>query len=289
MNTNCFFERGTSHDVCQDYALSGNINANIAYLLISDGCTASHEISKQVDLGARILLHCAQKYLLQRLTPEFNLSRINKDEFGTELADNIINDAYFVAKHLKLSAFSLDCTLIAAISDAERSFVFMFGDGGLIVHQSNGNIYYTEVTFLSGAPYYLSYRLDPLRQAGYSQEYGDSGVIISNYEFRTPDEEPIVHNEVDNSHINRCLYAKTAFEIKGAQVISIVSDGIKSFQKTAASDIVNIPSQNMVMHFAGFKNVHGNFVERRIHAMKRQLEKENVTHYDDTSIASVAM
>lgn len=63
MNSDCYFEIGHSHTICQDYALTGKINDVLSYAIISDGCSSS----PLVDVGARLLAHSAKEYLITRL------------------------------------------------------------------------------------------------------------------------------------------------------------------------------------------------------------------------------
>ena len=55
-----FFAIGSTHDICQDYALALNIS-NRSLLIVSDGCSAS----PSTDIGARILSRCAAQVLLE--------------------------------------------------------------------------------------------------------------------------------------------------------------------------------------------------------------------------------
>lgn len=283
MNTNSYFDKGTSHDVCQDYALSGNINDNY-YLIVTDGCSASHDLCKQVDFGARILSYSAKKYLTTFLynCKDFELKKENICKlFSVE----ILSQARIAAQHLMLSPMALDSTLIIAITDGNKSYVFIYGDGGLIVQYPNGDTCFTEITYLSGAPYYLSYALDQERQKGYSKEFGCSPVVITDYKTE-PNKEPVIHNKVIEK-ADENIYLSTCYEINGASSISLVSDGVKSFQcYNDQGNTVDISAYQMAMEFTNFKNFHGNFVERRILALKRQLEKTKTHHYDDISISS---
>jgi len=289
MNTNSYFSKGSSHDVCQDYALAGAVNSNISYLILADGCSSSHDICKQVDLGARILVYCAKKHIVNTFIDKISLDGVDRKDLVNSFSKEILAQALTPAMYMGLAAMSLDATLLICITDSKRSLVLIYGDGGFIVHQSNGNVYYNEITYLSGAPYYLSYGLDAVRQKSYCKEFGNNGIVITNAEFRAEGEVPIIHNTVESNPINDKTYEMTSYEINGAKIIALVSDGIKSFQKTSGANIINLAGHEMVMEFAGFKNTQGNFVERRMQALKRKLDKEGMMHYDDISIASVVM
>ena len=59
MNSDSYFEIGNTHQICQDYALSGNYK-DMYYSVVSDGCSSA----EHSEIGAQILCHVA-RYNLQ--------------------------------------------------------------------------------------------------------------------------------------------------------------------------------------------------------------------------------
>jgi hypothetical protein len=83
--TDSYFEIGNTHEVCQDYALSGKLNDNLYYAIITDGCSQSHKECGEVDLGARVVAYAARDALFQYFNKE------------TELIDNRGNGSHFAS------------------------------------------------------------------------------------------------------------------------------------------------------------------------------------------------
>ena len=71
--------------------------------------------------------------------------------------------------------------------------------------------------------------------------------------------------------------------VEEGDIIAVVSDGINSFRNENG----NISYIDLVDEFIGFKNTIGEFAKRRINAFKRKCLKENITHSDDISIATI--
>ena len=57
INVDHYMTIGSSHQVCEDYIISGT--EPFPYIILSDGCSSS----KDTDIGARILAQCAKNYL----------------------------------------------------------------------------------------------------------------------------------------------------------------------------------------------------------------------------------
>lgn len=64
MKTDSCYFIGKDHRICEDYAISG-VKNNIAYAIVSDGCSASLD----VDFGSRVLALSARE-TLQTLTED---------------------------------------------------------------------------------------------------------------------------------------------------------------------------------------------------------------------------
>src|SRR6185295_20387035 len=58
MNADSTFMIGTTHSVCQDYALANNAS-NASNVIVTDGCSTSPD----TDIGARLLVRAASQLL----------------------------------------------------------------------------------------------------------------------------------------------------------------------------------------------------------------------------------
>ena len=182
MKTDSYFEIGSSHESCQDYALTGT-SGEIGFAIVTDGCSESHNISGQADLGARVVAYSARKALMN---PDI-VKIVSEADRGSEplfsivletVRKKIMDSAERVREELNLSPLFSDCTLLMAVVSQNKANLFMFGDGVAAVKFKNGDMSVIDVTYLSGAPYYPSYPLDPNRLNAYVQEFGSAGLDI---------------------------------------------------------------------------------------------------------------
>ena len=63
MNANCAINIGSTHALCQDYALARNDGP---YVILSDGCSSSPD----TDVGSRLLVKASEKIFKERRVDE---------------------------------------------------------------------------------------------------------------------------------------------------------------------------------------------------------------------------
>jgi hypothetical protein len=265
MNADSTFQIGKDHIVCQDYALSA-AGAGIAYAIVCDGCSASPD----VDFGARALAMAAKNRLWFTGAPWFT----NAKTFGYD----VIRDANKIFSIFpRLHPQALDATLLIAWVQDNKLTAVMYGDG-VIIHRSKTESHLTHVTLTSGAPDYLSYHLDSARKDSYDK-MGDNEkevtICVAN---------PAISCIVDKSQPFDPVIIERG--VQEGDMIAVISDGINSFRK---QDNTPIDWKELMEEFTGFKTTEGEFVKRRIGAFKRKCLKDNTTHSDDISIASIVV
>jgi len=284
-----YFEIGTSHEVCQDYALTGAINDNIAYAIVADGCTMSHKECGQVDLGARILAHSA-KDTLNRIFGDQAHIKTNDDDasaLNRFFREKAIITTHMIERQIDLPPLFADCTLLAAVVDSrKRADIYMYGDGNVFVKLDTGNFVIVDITFLSSAPFYLSYHTDPPRKRAYIEEFGEAPILIDTYVY-TEDGELETKNAQQTTAKEGNLYDKTTFTFDSVEFLSLMSDGVKSFLKQEESGFNPVDYLEVIRDFNNLKNKNGVFVQRRMKSVAKRHKKANITHYDDISVASV--
>ena len=289
MNTDTYFEIGATHEVCQDFALAGQINDKLSFAIVTDGCTDAHVQCGEVDFGARVLAYSAREALFELLEIS---QELNQDEKAFDVLGKMIRGITLmklapVRKQFRLSELFSDATLVVAIFDGKTAYAYIYGDGGILVKDKEGNLIYDEITFTSSAPYYLIYA-NPDRNKNYGREYGKHPVYRTNAFIRKdgttlkPSQHPFLGQVVDES-----VYKFSSFMYKDVANISVTSDGIKSFQQTTPEGVKNLPSVDMVPRFVGFKNVNGCFQQRRMKFFQKECQQGAITHFDDISIASI--
>jgi hypothetical protein len=264
MNSDAFFSIGKTHEVCQDYARTGNI-AGRQFAIVSDGCSSSPD----TDFGARFLTMAAAQCI----------ARFPNEDLKEEW---IIWQAEAAARMARLSLSCLDATLLVATCGPEVCpEVFVYGDGVVIAGGWDGSLDVWDLDF-AGAPGYLSYLLDTDRKYAY-KEAGYGTRTEKHYHKDAGATEWVLVNSFTYSfNSNPGWY--NGFSPDAAFVV-LVSDGIHSFQRS--SDLQPIPMLDIVPHLVDFKSFTGQFVSRRCRAFDKFCAKEGWHHNDDLGVAAI--
>ena len=219
MNTNTYYEIGSSHKVCEDYALSG-IYKDMAYAIISDGCSASDD----TDIGARLLSTIAKgviKYLRDR-----NL--IGTKDFNSIFRELVVRKCLEVKQSLGIPIEAFDATLLISTVYQDKIISLGWGDGYFIfVTKDNVKIIY-DIHYSMGAPYYLSYEMSPSKKQAYMDTYGNTILTIKNSIIAT-------NGSVTETTTTPTggLYSESLYKEAHAPSINFVilsSDGIGTYQ-----------------------------------------------------------
>jgi len=286
MKSDQYFEIGASHEICQDYAISGEIDQDNHYAIVTDGCTMSHEECNQVDIGARVIAHSAKK-VIKSIYNDNHYVRDNTNSMGRAIGNESIAITRGIESQLRLLDSSSDCTLLAAIANKNgEAYSFMFGDGLVWVRHRDETVTIVDVSFLSGAPLYLSYQTDKCRKQGYMQQFGFYPVFVDFYNFDF-EGELIKKDSFQYDVKDDDLYDHFMMKWDNVDCIAVSSDGAKSFSKKENGNDTPISLRDIMFEFNQFKNRNGVFVQRRLKSMGRTHEKNLITHYDDISSAAI--
>ena len=242
-----FIKTGSSHNICEDYIISGQTPA--PHVILADGCSASD----QTEMGSRILVYLSKQFLKYR---KDCLDKIDYFEMGNWVIQNAEN----VVRRLGLGRTCLDATLIVSYLSGNRIFVHMYGDGFIIHRRPGEDIWILNVSFTGNAPYYLSYRLDPGRALLYHEK--QYHMNIGNQP--RPCDAPVSLN----------------FPIEADATLLVASDGIDSFIDDCGR---KKNYHDYLCEFTEFKNFKGEFLKRRMKKAIKTLERKGFTHYDDIS------
>jgi hypothetical protein len=284
MNTNAYYEIGSSHRVCEDYAISG-LHEGMAYAIVSDGCSSSEDS----DVGARILSHIAKGVLIYLKERNLILSGAFPDIFK----ELILRKCLEVKTSLGLPTNVFDATLIISVVMDGKAVCIGWGDGYLAIVDKNKMITFFEIKFTSGAPYYLSYEMSQGKKEAYQKEFGEGAIhfsncnidlsgIISNFSTKScPIQDKPTLNRVGN--------------ITDISFITLSSDGIDTYQDDPRfSDIdgkekKTYKASEMISSLVSYKSTAGEFVTRRMQRNKEDLNKKHILHFDDISCATIAL
>lgn len=257
-----FLEIGHQHKVCEDYIISGN--APEPFIILSDGCSSSNN----TEMGARILCHLAKQYLRYRGN---DLHNIDHKKMGRW----IIHNAEMTARQLGLTLNCLDATLMVSYFIDNRLYVFVYGDGVIVLKKGDEFSYYI-VDFSNNAPYYLSYLIDDFRNDLYHQNKNSKFV---------KEIHPTHHAE----RTEECAYdfpLLFVFNKEEFDTLFISSDGITSFidNNPTARTLHELPT--IVPPFMDFKNTKGEYLKRRMKKALKYTNDMGIVHFDDLSIGA---
>lgn len=264
-NSDTFFVKGVTHDVCQDYAAHGK-TPKCDYAIVSDGCSTA----KDSDVGARIMAKSAESLIGN------NISHNNISQF---IAGVIIR-AKNTANYMKLAPEALNATLLIAKANDTMLQSVIFGDGVLFARRHDGGLVAHHHKFKPEAPFYPCYNMDFDGIARYLESF--------DAEF-----------EVDHVRMepNGTLFETTqkgsfadSFKIynystKMYNLVGVISDGAVSFLDNQTKEPVEYLS--IIDQLAAFKNYNGQFVERRMKRAMKDFSDAKWEPQDDLAMGVV--
>ena len=265
-------ETGKLHKICEDYISFGM--KPTPHIILSDGCSSS----KDTDVGSRILVHLAKRALRRAFGEPWDCP-VGYEPFlvgGTNASfgNMIINDAIRVVKDMGLPMGCLDATLIMAFVRDGYLKVFMYGDGYVFAGRNDFNLQYAYSEFNENCPYYLTYWADRERAKAHCAKVGAEGCTFkTNY----PTDKYFV---MSNTFVYDAL-----FPLEHLKFLAISSDGINTFINTKQGG--SVPFMDVAKEFLAFKNLAGEFVQRRVGRALKDYKKQDVEHLDDLSFGVI--
>ncbi len=279
MNTDCAFHIGTTHDICQDYALAGKNS-----IAVSDGCSSS----LRSDMGSRVLSITA----MNKMTQLDSLLSFDEKE--------CILLARPAIKMLNIPNECLDATLLIAVSYNESVMAMCYGDGLIVIKIKNGNMIVIDCSYSDSYPFYINYLYDRTgRYSNWIQNHNKRDVCqtILSHDGKWISTVPVKSNteriEKDLGLI-RLSENKTFVEISNkdeVEYLAIMSDGIHSFYETIITDTSkynqSVPYIDVLKELLSFKNFNKAFVQRRLNKFRKDCIKKDWGNSDDLSLAVI--
>lgn len=281
MNTDCAFKIGTTHNVCQDYALAGECTVAIA-----DGCSGS----VLSDFGSRVLSVTAMNKMIELET----LHDFNESELILLARPSI--------KVLNLPPECLDATLLCAVKIDDAAEAICYGDGVIAVRMDNGDTLVISVEYTDSYPFYINYLFDTTgRYLNWEKDHNKCQVVFS--VIKADGSVDIINDHCESS--TRLKYNGTEVGLirveshkifidtiaPEVESIMIMSDGVHSFYQTITSGTSKhnekVDYHDVLKELLNFKNYTGQFVQRRINKFIKACDKNNWNHSDDISIAAI--
>jgi serine/threonine protein phosphatase PrpC len=159
MFSDSYFEQGTTHEVCEDYAVHGE-----DYAIVADGCSNGGGPSIDSDWGARFICKAAEEFV-DEFDPHRLLSRIRE------------RICYMMAGFPLLSQDAMTATLMMMRILDSNFHAFTVGDGVVGGKRKDGR-WKIHVIDFNSAPFYLKYNLFG-EERMYYEAFGDKYKIIT--------------------------------------------------------------------------------------------------------------
>ena len=275
MNCDSYFEIGSAHLVCQDYALCGSYK-DMFYGIVSDGCSSA----EYSELGAQILCHTTRYFLALYYDLFYNF--INIESLASLLGNSIRTRADEIRKIYPISKDSLQATLLIAAMVNGRGFVFAWGDGVIIKSSETFKSAVYEIDYpLNNAPVYLMTDVE-----AYIKKFGPDQLSKNMKQYFivfSPEKAcQILNSDVSSQPYNKPYF--NTFPIKSGDFITIATDGLSQYldQNKKPIDIVKIIPQIL-----DYPNYNGQFLKRTMNFMKRDIANKFWSHGDDIGIATL--
>jgi len=261
MHIDTAFVIGDSHLVCEDYTTSYQKDDKCS-IILCDGCSSS----EMVDVGARLLALTARNVLSYSRSFSYHqnilmsLKSLPSLDIFKDLPQTMF-DATLLIAHI----FKDGCTLSA------------YGDGVIALKKKNNpDIAIIDISYPSGYPRYLSYKLNPFRE--------DTFIITTQPCMHIIRTNPNILKKEQVQTFSSDEYFEEYYPINDIEWIALMSDGVHSFQDENKKEI---DYTTIVKTLTDFKTTAGDFVKRRLNRFTKECKKLQWTHYDDVSLAAI--
>ncbi len=285
MNTDCAFYIGTTHEVCQDYAIAGKSS-----IVISDGCSGS----VFSDIGSRLL--CITT--MNKMAELDSLYEFDEKECILLARPSV--------KMLNIPNECLDATLLSAAIYNDTIYTMCYGDGVIAIKCKNKDIIIINHVYTDNYPFYINYLYDNTGRyenwkKNHSKEKTYASAINRNKEIEQIDVEhkynvrisDLDKNELGTLH-NQDDRHRIMIEIidkKDIEFIAIMSDGVHSFYETIITETSkynkSVSYMDVLKDLLSFKNFNKAFVQRRMNKFRKNCIKKNWANSDDFSLAVI--
>lgn len=282
MNADSYYEIGNGHKVCEDYAISGQVE-NLTYAILCDGCSGSNN----ADVGARLLAIIARDsliYMAQRMhiigSPHL---------FQNIFTELLIKKCLEVKTLLNLSYKTLDATLLISAIIGDFEITMAWGDGYIVFDNLKEGKTVYELKYESGAPYYLSYRLNNNNNDIYLRDFGEKKFTRCRYIIN--DENEIIDSveySIDLPH-DISFFHMINRKIDPIKRIMLFSDGINTYYDDKKwidsndKEKKSYTALEILPKMINYKSVVGEFVTRRMSRLRKDMQTDHILHDDDVS------
>lgn len=228
--TDSYFQQGTTHDICEDYALHGS-----NYVVLSDGCSNGGGPSLESDWGSRLLAKAGEQYI--RL-----VGSESQSNYGVACAD-LAKDQCALFPSLSINCIT--ATLAATRFD-DKAQIFhniMYGDGMILGRRRDKTWEMHQYEFVPGgtsgqaAPFYPRYMLLQEEMNRFFEFFG-GGFLHTIYkgDLFNGDSKDITKEEITGTLTKEKPYFENQFSAVDFDLNLISTDGIFSFYQQVRTE-----------------------------------------------------
>jgi hypothetical protein len=267
MNSDSYFEIGSSHLVCQDYALSGSYK-DMHYGIVSDGCSSA----MHSEIGAQILCHVA-RYNIQLY---YDLFFYLHEKFLMPLLGNsILKRADEIRKIYPINIDALQATLLIIVAKENRAQFFGWGDGYFIIKTSN-RLHHEKIDYPeTNAPFYLS-----TDRESYIDKFGSNTSKIRTENDIGYARQAKIEEAFDEPSFHAFI------DLSLGDTITITTDGLGQYLDQNKN---SVPDQDIISQIIDYPSIKGTFVKRTMNFLKRDMLKKDWSHTDDIGLATISV
>lgn len=274
----CFYAKGDTHKICQDYAMAGMTRNGHPFAMIADGTSALRIGDNLVDhphsdFASRLVCFAARRCLLE-MEAYNDVRGLIHGNFLTMLRGTMNS----VMGLLELEPTTADATLLVALGHAPFVSVNILGDGVVIFEYETK----LEVIIRDYEPNYPMYVNHLISQKSSDKrteldiETKELTVIVDKTgNVRSRNVRDLEDNvkSLDNLMLRPVPHAEG--ETEDLRSVSVCSDGLTQFH--------GMRPEEVALEMTKFKSRKGLFVKRRVGAFMRHAPQ----HDDDISIATI--
>jgi hypothetical protein len=274
--TDYYVKMGSEHIVCQDYGIAGKTKGGNSWAAISDGCSAISNPKSPHHPPGFPYTDYGSRFVVRGAVIELDEAE-GQDDFNVWHA---FEHAAKAADQLGLPSDALDATLVMAYEQKALFQTAMYGDGVIVTLTRDNILSYLTVEFDQNAPYYLSYSKANGRRDAYHRICKSQTVTYRRRELDGTWQEPLTETVPIFGWGQHREYPKDNYKL-----VLVCSDGLKSFQDKSA----NLPLETVLDQLCTFKGLNGEFLTRRLNFFQKTCQDLGWRHYDDLSIAGLAL
>lgn len=210
--TGSYFVIGTTHQVCEDYAVHGP-----NYAIVSDGCSNFGGPRLHTDWGSRFMCKAAEQWL-----PLLNTGDTQKF-LNMVLATAVEHQRAFP----NLPIGCITSTLVIATQVKNIIHAYMVGDGVIAGRMKDGTWLVFHYEHPKGAPYYLRYEVSPKDREAYFEAFG-SKVALNMHKIGATVESKTEERDI-RDFPQGCFHHE--IPISDFDMVLIASDGAAQFNQ----------------------------------------------------------